>query len=44
MVDMLHMDYVDQILFGKEVESRLPELAREWVAIYRARNGDEPFL
>ena len=31
MVDMLHMGYVDEILFGKEVLQRLPELTREWL-------------
>lgn len=30
MVDMLHMGYVDEVVFGREVLTRLPELAREW--------------
>lgn len=30
MVDMLHMGFVDEIIFGREVLTRLPELAREW--------------
>ncbi len=33
MVDMLHMRYVDEILFGNEVVERLPVLAREWMAL-----------
>ena len=34
MIDMLHMGYVDEIVFGREVLSRLPELARGWKAAY----------
>ncbi len=30
MVDMLHMRYVDEILFGREVVDRLPVITREW--------------
>lgn len=33
MVDMLHMGYVDEILFGSEVVDRLPEIVKEWVAV-----------
>ena len=36
MIDMLHMGYVDEIVFGREVIARLPELAREWKAAYDA--------
>jgi hypothetical protein len=32
IVDMLHMGYVDEVLVGREVLSRLPGLAREWSA------------
>jgi hypothetical protein len=32
LVDMLHMGYVDEILFGLEVVDRLPEIVAEWVA------------
>lgn len=32
IVDMLHMGYVDEVLVGKEVISRLPELVKEWNA------------
>lgn len=34
MIDMLHMGYVDEVVFGREVLIRLPELAREWKAQY----------
>ena len=31
LVDMLHMGYVDEILFGREVVERLPQIVRSWV-------------
>lgn len=34
MIDMLHMGYVDEIVFGREVLTRLPILAQEWQAAY----------
>ena len=36
MIDMLHMGYVDEVVFGREVLTRLPSLAREWKAVYDA--------
>lgn len=33
IIDMLHMGYVDEVLFGAEVESRLPAIVKEWVKI-----------
>lgn len=36
MIDMLHMGYVDEIVFGREVLTRLPALAQEWKAGYDA--------
>jgi hypothetical protein len=36
MIDMLHMGYVDEIVFGREVLTRLPELAMEWKDAYDA--------
>ncbi len=33
--DMLHMGYVDEVLFGKEVVERLPSLVAEWVELIR---------
>ena len=38
LVDMLHMGYVDEILFGYEVVERLPSLVRDWVRLYRKRS------
>lgn len=37
IVDMLHMGYVDEVLFGAEVIERLPALVREWVARHAQR-------
>ncbi|MBI1745002.1 MAG: hypothetical protein HYR55_00250 [Acidobacteria bacterium] len=37
IIDMLHMGYVDEVLFGYEVVERLPEIVREWVRLARAR-------
>lgn len=33
MIDMLHMGYVDEVIFGREVAVRLPALAKEWLAM-----------
>jgi hypothetical protein len=30
ILDMLHMGYVDEVLFGYEVIERLPEIVSEW--------------
>ncbi|MGH7963925.1 MAG: DUF7687 domain-containing protein [Candidatus Binatia bacterium] len=38
LVDMLHMGYVDEILFGYEVVERLPDIVRSWVKLYRKRS------
>ncbi len=35
IVDMLHMGYVDEVLFGREVIERLPSLVKEWVQAAR---------
>lgn len=37
MIDMLHMGYVDEVVFGKEVLTRLPELVAEWMKTYRTQ-------
>ena len=42
LMDMLHMGYVDEVLFGYEVIDRLPELVREWVEAHRQRIGAGP--
>ncbi len=39
MFDMLHMGYVDEILFGREVVEEMPRIVSEWVQLYRER-GD----
>jgi hypothetical protein len=31
---MLHTGYVDEVVFGREVRGRLPELAQEWKSRY----------
>jgi hypothetical protein len=36
MIDLLHMGYVDEIVFGREVITRLPVLAKKWKAAYDA--------
>lgn len=39
IIDMLHMGYVDEVLFGKEVEQRLPAIVRHWVARHQEREA-----
>lgn len=39
IVDMLHMGYVDEVLFGYEVVERLPTLVSEWVETARERGN-----
>ncbi|MCC6285067.1 MAG: hypothetical protein IT439_07150 [Phycisphaerales bacterium] len=39
IVDMLHMGYVDEVLVGTEVLDRMPSLAKEWVALHKAREN-----
>lgn len=31
IIDILHMGYIDEVLFGKEVITRLPEIIPEWL-------------
>jgi hypothetical protein len=38
LVDMLHMGYVDEILFGSEVIEELPKLVKSWVSIAKSRS------
>lgn len=35
IIDMLHMGYIEEALFGYEVVERLPELVKEWVEMVR---------
>ncbi len=37
IIDMLHMGYVDEVIFGKEVIERIPALTREWTEVARKR-------
>jgi hypothetical protein len=39
MIDMLHMGYVDDILFGNEIEDGLPPMVKRWVEKTRARQA-----
>jgi hypothetical protein len=34
MIDILHMGFVDEVIFGREVLTRLPEIASEWKILY----------
>jgi hypothetical protein len=36
LVDMLHMGFVGEVIFGREIFTRLPVLVREWRAMYDA--------
>ena len=36
IVDMLHMGYVDEVLFGREVIAEMPRIVKEWVALAKA--------
>lgn len=37
IIDMLHMGYMDEALFGREVVERMPVIVQEWVMTHRAR-------
>lgn len=38
IIDMLHMGYLDEVLFGREVEARLPVIARGWKVAWERQN------
>lgn len=40
IIDMLHMGYIDEAIFGREVIERLPELVKDWVKIYQTRQAN----
>ncbi len=40
MIDMLHMGYVDEVLFGYEVVECLPGIVKNWVELYHRRMDD----
>jgi hypothetical protein len=37
IIDMLHMGYVDEVLFGHEVVERLPEVVKGWIERLKAQ-------
>ena len=37
LIDMIHMGYVDEVLFGREVVERLPVIVADWVQEARRR-------
>ncbi len=37
VIDMLHMGYIDEVLFGYEVLERLPAIVRQWAKAARNR-------
>lgn len=39
IIDMLHMGYVDEVIFGREVVDRLPSLVKEWVTLLKHHDG-----
>lgn len=41
IIDMLHMGYVDEVLFGYEVVEQLPGIAKKWAEIEKERKSPE---
>ncbi len=41
MFDMLHMGYVDEILFGREVVEEMPRIVSEWIVALEKRNRND---
>jgi hypothetical protein len=41
IVDSIHMKYLDEAIFGREVLTRLPELAKQWFNEKVARDGSQ---
>jgi hypothetical protein len=39
IIDMLYMGYVDEVLFGREIVDRLPQIVREWCDLARPRSA-----
>ena len=44
ILDMMHMGYVDEVLFGREVLERLPAVVKEWVALAKAATLATPSI
>jgi hypothetical protein len=40
IIDMLHMGYVDEVLFGREVIVEMPRIVKEWVALVKATQSE----
>lgn len=38
IIDMLHMGYVDEVLFGEEVVAEMPRIVDEWVELANSRS------
>jgi len=38
IIDMLHMGYVSEVLFGYEIIEKLPEIVKEWIEIEKEIN------
>jgi hypothetical protein len=41
LIDMLHMGYLDEVLFGREVLTRMPIIALEWKAEFDRLSSQE---
>lgn len=41
LVDSLHMGYVDEVLFGREVPDEIPRMTKEWAALRKTRQKAE---
>lgn len=39
LIDILHMGFVDEVIFGKEVINRLPKLVREWTCLLNLKDN-----
>jgi hypothetical protein len=39
LIDLMHMGYVDEIIFGKEVVERLPDIVVQWRAAFEKNGG-----
>lgn len=39
ILDMLHMGYVDEVIFGREALERLPVVAKSWLAAWKSATG-----
>ena len=44
IIDMLHMNYLDEALFGREVIERLPIIVNEWITLQKVQQSQTPKL